>query len=86
MDLFTPGALNSMKRLGLAYVDTEDTMALLAIILSGFVVALVAPLFAARLRDAVEWVLAVLPVALAAYFVSVLPRAGANKPLRGSYP
>jgi multicomponent Na+:H+ antiporter subunit A len=47
-------------------------MSLWLAILSGFVVALVAPMLVNRLRGASGWVLAVLPAILAVYFFSLL--------------
>jgi multicomponent Na+:H+ antiporter subunit A len=68
------------------HADAENMMMLLIAILSGFTVALAAPMLAVRLRGATGWVLALLPAALAGYFVSLIPQAAAGTPLAVSYP
>jgi hypothetical protein len=66
--------------------DAENLMTLLLAILSGFLLALLAPMLTTRLRGAVGWVLALLPATLAVYFASLLPEAAAGTPLAVSYP
>jgi multicomponent Na+:H+ antiporter subunit A len=61
-------------------------MTLLLAVLSGFIVALLAPILGTRLRGAIGWVLALFPATLAVYFASLLPQAAAGAPLAVSYP
>jgi hypothetical protein len=61
-----------MEELAHAATNAENPMSLWLAILSGFVVALVAPMLVNRLRGASGWVLAVLPAILAVYFFSLL--------------
>jgi multicomponent Na+:H+ antiporter subunit A len=84
--LFAPEPFDSMKQPAPVHPGMENVMLLVLTILSGFIVALVAPALGARLRGATGWVLALLPAVLTAYFVSLLPEAAAGEPLARSYP
>jgi hypothetical protein len=83
--LFAPEPFDSMEQPAPLHPGTENMMLLLTI-LSGFIVALVAPALDARLRGATGWVLALLPAVLTAYFISLLPQVAAGEPLAMSYP
>src|SRR5919106_1504768 len=61
-------------------------MMLVAAVLSGFVVALVAPILTRHLRGATGWLLALLPAGLAGDFCSLLPLAASGQPLVFSAP
>lgn len=56
-------------------------MTLVAAVLSGFVVALAAPVLTRYLRGVTGWLLALLPAGLAVYFCALLPRAADEQPL-----
>ena len=61
-------------------------MSLLLAVLSGYVLALAAPWVARRQPRAAGWVLAILPLALFAYFLSFLPVVLAGQTVRETVP
>jgi multicomponent Na+:H+ antiporter subunit A len=61
-------------------------MILLAAVLSGFGLALAAPLVTRLARGAAGWLLAALPLGLALLFAGFAPRIAAGEPIREAYP
>jgi multicomponent Na+:H+ antiporter subunit A len=55
-------------------------------VLSGFVLAFVAPGLVRRLGGSAGWILALLPAGLTAYYIGLLPSAAANQPAYFSAP